>query len=264
MMFASIAWPTFPDVAAAPTTAIEVGARIGRSAATAPTWSRSPIRCRTASLGVCRATGSPHPATLCAGQRSRRARTRPASADHRTSPRRRSDGYRAPLRSPRAALASACRCHAPEGHPRPRTRPRQPASRAVRCSWPTPPRRRHDGRSAQGDQPQPPPPGTGDGVGTAVTVEAQIPALGREAVEERFDIPEVLWCGSLQAQRRPIAKQHVTNQRMTAHRRHGRQLGPGAITTVNLCAPAAPPPTANRRAACIAVSIEPPRPHDPP
>jgi hypothetical protein len=39
--------------------------------------------------------------------------------------------------------------------------------------------------------------GTADGVGTAVTVEAEIPALGREAIVERFDMPEVLRCGSL-------------------------------------------------------------------
>ena len=44
-MFANTAPPTFPGRLEAPTIATEAGARIGRSDATAPRWSRSAIRC---------------------------------------------------------------------------------------------------------------------------------------------------------------------------------------------------------------------------
>ena len=52
MMFASTARPRLPGVAAAPTTAIDDGARIGRIEAIAAKRSRSSIRSRTASVGV--------------------------------------------------------------------------------------------------------------------------------------------------------------------------------------------------------------------
>ena len=51
-MFSTNARPTFPGVSAAPMTATDEGARIGRSEASAAKWSRSSIRWTTASTGV--------------------------------------------------------------------------------------------------------------------------------------------------------------------------------------------------------------------
>ena len=51
-MFANTATPKLPAELEAPTTATDAGARIGRSDATAPRWSRSAIRSFSASVGV--------------------------------------------------------------------------------------------------------------------------------------------------------------------------------------------------------------------
>src|SRR5271165_7542618 len=51
-MFASTARPTLPDVAAAPATGTDAGARIDRTDAIAAKWSRSSIRSSTASVGA--------------------------------------------------------------------------------------------------------------------------------------------------------------------------------------------------------------------
>ena len=111
MMFASTTRPILPGVASAPTTATDDGARIGRSDATAATWSRSSIRSRTASVGVISSD------TVISPKPSRRT-AKPACANTPSigwlepAPRHRSDGSRCPPRSRRAARASASRFHA--------------------------------------------------------------------------------------------------------------------------------------------------------
>ena len=62
-----------------------------------------------------------------------------------------------------------------------------------------------------------------DSVGASKTVEAEVAALRREAVVERLDVVEVHGRRRLQPQRRPIAQQHVPDQRPRA---------PGAEATI--------------------------------
>ena len=72
--------------------------------------------------------------------------------------------------------------------------------------------------------------GAGDAVRAAVAVEAKIPAVGRQTVIEPLDVAEVLPDGGLQAQRRPVPQQHITNERLSIHGRdgpHGVRAGIG-------------------------------------
>jgi len=61
--------------------------------------------------------------------------------------------------------------------------------------------------------------GARDSVGAAKAVEAEIPALRREAVVERLDVVEVRRRRGLQPQRRPIAQQNVSDQGLGLWRR---------------------------------------------
>ena len=201
----------------APTTASEAGARIGRSEATTPRWSRASMRSSTASSGLMSSDTVSSPYALL--------RRTPKPARSKTlnipwSPCITSASKRWIARS--AAIAASCSSSASRRRvlgtrPQPRMPPRRrrAAQDVIAGS-------RHDAIALPADQGHPV---VAVGVRVVrrghvdapVAMEAQVAALGREPAVERLEVVEIFGPRRPQAQGRAIPQEHVANERRRRH-----------------------------------------------